>query len=189
MQHVERPPGHLGAEVGALGVGLLGQAQDVAPLVGGEVVLRAGRSSPAGRSRPTGGASRPPPAPGRRGPRPSRRPGRARTRRVPSVGEHPADAEQLVLGGEGAGHRLAVDGPVHDRARGREAERPGLRCPPARARPWPRCRRGWPARCARPAHPSRRRGPRRGAPACRRRRCGACARGRRGTRGRSPSPR
>jgi hypothetical protein len=33
------------------------------------------------------------------------------------------DAEELVLGGEGAGHRLSVDGPVHDRARGREAQR------------------------------------------------------------------
>ena len=32
------------------------------------------------------------------------------------LAEHAADAEQLVLGGEGAGHGLAVDGPVRERA-------------------------------------------------------------------------
>ena len=42
------------------------------------------------------------------------------------VAEHATDAEQLVLGGEGAGHRLAVDGPVGDGAAGREPERAGL---------------------------------------------------------------
>ena len=41
------------------------------------------------------------------------------------LAEHRSDAEQLVLGGEGARHRLAVDGAVGQRARGREAERPG----------------------------------------------------------------
>ncbi len=42
------------------------------------------------------------------------------------LAEHPPDAEQLVLGGERAGHRLAVDGAVGERAAGREAEGPGL---------------------------------------------------------------
>ena len=42
------------------------------------------------------------------------------------LAEHPADAEQLVLGGERAGHGLAVDGPVGEGAAGREAERAGL---------------------------------------------------------------
>ena len=41
------------------------------------------------------------------------------------LGEGAADAEQLVLGGEGAGHGLAVDGEVGDGPRGREAERTG----------------------------------------------------------------
>ena len=41
------------------------------------------------------------------------------------LAEGGADAEELVLGGIGAGHGLAVDGPVGDRPRGGEAERPG----------------------------------------------------------------
>ena len=45
---------------------------------------------------------------------------------VPQLAEHLADAEQLVLGRERAGHRLAVDRAVHDRARRREAERAGV---------------------------------------------------------------
>ena len=42
------------------------------------------------------------------------------------LAEHPADAEQLVVRGERAGHRLTVDRHVRDRAAGREAERAGL---------------------------------------------------------------
>ena len=42
------------------------------------------------------------------------------------LAEHAADAEQLVLGGERAGHGLAVDRHVRDRAARREAERAGL---------------------------------------------------------------
>ena len=38
------------------------------------------------------------------------------------LAQHAADAEQLVLRGERAGHRLTVDGPVCERARRREAE-------------------------------------------------------------------
>ena len=41
------------------------------------------------------------------------------------LAEHRADAEQLVFGGEGAGHGLTVDGPVGQRARRGEAERAG----------------------------------------------------------------
>ena len=41
------------------------------------------------------------------------------------LAQHLADAEQLVLGRERAGHRLAVDGAVGQRAAGREAERAG----------------------------------------------------------------
>ena len=40
--------------------------------------------------------------------------------------ERAADAEQLVFGGERAGHRLTVDRHVRDRARGRHTERAGL---------------------------------------------------------------
>ena len=85
------------------------------------------------------------------------------------LAERGADAEQLVLGRERAGHGLAVDGRVGDGARRREPERAGrdrllddglhrLRCP-----------RGSPARCARRARPSRRPAPRRARSACRRR--------------------
>ena len=83
------------------------------------------------------------------------------------LAEHPADAEQLVLGGERAGHGLAVDGPVGERAAGGEAERTGRDALLARWRPSPRCPRRWRARCGRRARPSRRRAPRRGAPGCR----------------------
>ena len=41
------------------------------------------------------------------------------------LAEDTADAEELVLGGEGAGHRFAVDGPVGEGAGGREPERAG----------------------------------------------------------------
>ncbi len=45
----------------------------------------------------------------------------------PPAGCHgPAEAEQLVLGGERSGNRLAVDGSVAERARRREAQRTGL---------------------------------------------------------------
>ena len=105
-------------------------------------------------ARPRACASRPSPSRARRGPRRSRRRARARTRRC-RARRAPADAEQLVLGGERAGHRLAVDRRVQRscaRSRSR-ARRP--RCLRARARPSPRCRRRWPARCARRARPSR----------------------------------
>ena len=107
----------------------------------------------------------------------------------PELAEHRADAEQLVLGGEGAGHRLAVDGAVHDRARGREAERAGA---DAVAHELGHGRDvvgggGLVAGAALAHHVAR--APRRAAPACRRRRRAACVRARRGTRGRSPSPR
>ena len=42
------------------------------------------------------------------------------------LAEHAADAEQLVVRGEGARYRLTVDCHVRDRAAGREAERAGL---------------------------------------------------------------
>ena len=42
------------------------------------------------------------------------------------LAQHLADAEQLVLGGVGAGNGLAVDGPVGQRPAGGEPERAGL---------------------------------------------------------------
>ena len=54
-------------------------------------------------------------------------PGRARARELehaaPELAEHAPEPEQLVLGRERAGHRLARDRAVRDRARGGEAER------------------------------------------------------------------
>ena len=117
---------------------------------------------------------------------------RARGRELEHAGaelaEHAADAEQLVLGRERAGHRLAVDGHVRDRARRREAERAGVD-----ALAHDRGHRldvvgGRGLVAARRARPSRSRAPRRAAPACRRRAPSARGRPRRGTRGRSPSP-
>jgi hypothetical protein len=56
-------------------------------------------------------------------------PGRSRTGDLedagPELPEHAPDPEELVLRSEGARHGLAVDGGVGQRARGREAERPG----------------------------------------------------------------
>ncbi len=46
--------------------------------------------------------------------------------RTAAGGHRPAEAEQFVFGGVGAGHRLAVDGAVPLGARRREAERAGL---------------------------------------------------------------
>ena len=89
---------------------------------------------------------------------------------APELAEHAPDAEQLVLGGERAGHRLAVDRAVHDRARGREAERAGRDALAHELRHRARCRPASPARSSRRARPSRRRARRRAAPACRRRR-------------------
>ena len=86
------------------------------------------------------------------------------------------------------GHRLAVDGPVGDGARGRETQGPGGDRLLARWPAWRRCPRGWPARCGPPVRPSRRPAPRRGRPGSRRRPSSAAARGRRGTRGRTPTP-
>ena len=98
---------------------------------------------------------------------------RARGRELEHAGaelaEHAADAEQLVLGRERAGHRLAVDRHVRDRAARREAERAGLDAFAHDRAPSPRCRRASRARSSRRAPPSRSRAPRRAAPACRRR--------------------
>ena len=104
------------------------------------------------------------------------------------LGQRAADAEELVLGGVGARDRLAVDGPVPDGARGGEPQCPG---PDGLEHDGPHAvdlRPGWPARCGRPARPSRRRGRRRGGPGCRRRPSSAAVPGHRGTRGRSPIP-
>ena len=104
------------------------------------------------------------------------------------LAEHAADAEQLVLGGERAGHRLTVDRHVRDRARRREAERAGLDRLAHDDAPSPRCRPRSRARSSRRARPSRSRAPRRAGSARRRRASSARGRPRRGTRGRSPTP-
>ena len=87
-----------------------------------------------------------------------RRPGPARRRRARRRAA-PTRAEQLVLGGEGAGDRLAVHGAMPERAAGgeRRARRPRRRR--ARSRASPRCPRAWRARSWRRARPSRRRAP------------------------------
>ena len=147
----------------------------IANVIGRPVSARGGASS---RARPSGVASSPAaPAPASSNtPRPS----------SPSAR---AEAEQLVLGGERAGHRLARDRAVRDRARGGEAERArgdalAHERAPSRAmssgvRRLVRSRR---------ARPSRRRAPRRAAPACRCPSRSGAARARRDTRGRSPTP-
>ena len=107
--------------------------------------------------------------------------------RAAAGGHRPAEAEQLVLGRERAGHRLAVHRAVAERARRGEPERAGLDRLAHEPAPSPRCHRGWRARSSRPARPSRRRAPRRARSACRRRRRARGGRARRGTAGTSPS--
>ena len=131
-QQVERAAADLAAEVGALGVGLLrpgaarratgrgrGCAASRAKLTGRPMAAERRRIQSTSRS----GAARSSPIDAR---------GRELEHAGAELAEHRADAEQLVLGGEGAGHRLAVDGRVQDRARRREAERAGARCRRAR---------------------------------------------------------
>ena len=89
---------------------------------------------------------------------------------VPSSPSALADAEQLVLGGVGARHRLAVDGQVGDGPRRREPEGAGGDGLLDHLPSWPRCPRRWPVRCGRRARPSRRSAPRRGRSGSRRRR-------------------
>jgi len=76
----------------------------------------------------TAAASSPPPSSARRRPPRRCRPGPAR-RSPCRAREGAADPEELVLGGIGARHRLAVDGPVGQGARGREAEGPAAMAP------------------------------------------------------------
>ena len=154
---------HLRPQVDALRAGLGGEVELAPPrLRVGDVLGQHERHRPpACRAQ----AAHPVDLPLGRGQVLAQRPGRGELEHTRAqLAEHRSDAEQLVLGGEGARHRLAVDGAVGQRARGREAERAGADPLAHDGRPSPRCRPAWRARCGHPARPSRRPAPGRGAP-------------------------
>ena len=118
------PAADLGPQVGALGDGPQRLVHELAPQVGGRVHLQEGE----GHRATDGGRQAPHPVDllrraddvlaGHSGRRQLEDPGA-------ELAEGGADAEQLVLGGEGSRDGLAVDGQVGDRPRGGEAEGPG----------------------------------------------------------------
>ena len=114
-------PVHLGAQGHALGRRLGRQVELAAPRRRVGVVLGEGEGhrAPGG----CGQAAHPRHLPLGRGQILAQGAGRGELEHAcAQLAEHGADAEELVLGGERARHGLAVDGPVGQRARGREAE-------------------------------------------------------------------
>ncbi len=120
-QQAEAPAGHLGPQVGTVVDGPQRLVHQLAPQAGGVVHLDQGEGHRAVDRR-------------RQAPHPVHLllrgddvlAGRSGRGQLEDSGAELAqggpDAEQLVLGGVGAGDRLAVDGPVGDGARGREAQ-------------------------------------------------------------------
>ncbi len=124
-QEPERSTGDLGTDRDATGVDLADEVEHLAPLVGLEIVLEEReRERP---SRLLGEADHPVHlALRRREVLPHHARGCELEHAGSRGGERAAEREQLVLRGERARHRLAVDGAVGDRARRRHAERAGL---------------------------------------------------------------
>ena len=124
-QQADRPTGDLRVQRDPVVGGLPDQVEHALPVVGGHVVLDEGVGDRAVGLR-------------RQAPHPAQLAVRGRqvlaldARRgqlehpPTASGQHVAEREQLVLGGEGAGHGLAVERPVHDGARRGDAERPGV---------------------------------------------------------------
>ena len=187
-QQSDRPARDLGSHRHVVVDGLTGEVEHSLPLVGVEVVLHERE-----RHRPLGlrraGASSPSPSRAPTGPRPGCPAGASSKTPRPTSPSARAEREQLVLGGERAGHGLAVDRAVRDRARGREADAPRRRCAS-------RTMRAISAMSSAVAGSLR--APRSPITYARTAPCGTCAptssasfgarRARRGTRGRSPSP-